>query len=726
MYEEINTRFHLNNELGIKWACSMDFNTTINNLKTKLQILAGKIKTCKLPDKSALKTDKIIACTSNFAKHGFSAIGKYSYEHENILGLEISPHYIRICQMKNSYGRWSLNQLASACMESQFTLRDIQSNPEIYTENLKILIAKHHIKAKEVALSIPTSSSIIKIINIPDMEEDELAQAAGMGGIWESLVELNGGIHEYSVYYKILNRKIKPSCSLAERTIHESQDIYLESKNETTAEPAITSFNLENLLQVETAPLVEEQLQEDPNITATTTETQDGTIAADETSTIQEEAPQEASIEEAEEEANTMDVLFVAAKIMDIQLYLDIVKKAGLIPIIADVKCNALKHAFETNPERDKTPGPYALLEFGADENYIYIINGAQTIIFNINITDHDRDLVAQNETNQSAVSGFVQRYAGQLQEILDEYTKKYNNKIYNIYVSSATPLHVDKAASEPLINMFINNITQIMGDYKISQCTFCNHIEVPAEFAKKVNAEGNLAAWATVLGLATYKLDVFDYNKKCDVIDRVNLLPGAEIQKKSRVLQLLSALVVSAVFAFVVTTSVLTFLLLIINSNSLSSQINGLASVKNEYETKNNEMQKLKNVMDKVKSLDSVKDTLPSNQAQVIGVYKHITQSIPEGVWLSEINFSLPKFAEIRGNSINDQNILEFIKRLNESGGFKKVSLKTMEVVDKGDTKTTTSPAVGTYNVKRFAIQCELMLDAAATKLEIISSGVK
>ena len=45
--------------------------------------------------------------------------------------------------------------------------------------------------------------------------------------------------------------------------------------------------------------------------------------------------------------ANTMDILFVASKLADINSYTDIIKKGGMNAVIIDVKCFALKSAVD-------------------------------------------------------------------------------------------------------------------------------------------------------------------------------------------------------------------------------------------------------------------------------------------------------------------------------------------------------------------------------------------
>lgn len=733
----------------------MELSPGIIEIKRKFQALSAKVLG---QDNAGYENPKKAGShTPVLMKPIINILGKHSFTNEKLLGVEISPHYIRICQMKSSYARWSLNHLASTCMETQFTNMDIQLNADSYAENLKALLEKHHIKTTDAALSIPTSASIIKIINMPDMEEEDLASAAAMGGIWESMVQLNGSIHEYSVYYKLLRRKVKPSESLAIKETSLLSEISSLDNLLSAAEPSTPPGNvdLSNLLGESESPEPEvnldlgsilgqpAEIQTQETTPTTDVEVQinigneDGQKPVAHTElvppvSIEAQPEITAQVPEEiipEEEANTMDVLFVAAKKSDIALYTSIAERAGLKPIIVDTKANSLKHAFDTNPDRRNIPYPCALLEFGADENYIYIMEEHSVATYNIAISEEDRQLMAHHEENPEALRGFTERYAQQLQTILSNYSKqrKSANKVYNIYVSSSTPLHVEDASSEPLIHTFIEFMSELMGSTKILPCTFCNHIEVPAEFAKKVNAEGNLSAWANVLGLATYKLDIFDHNKDGDAIDRVNLLPDAGSIKHIRSTQMLSTLAMAAVFAFVTIISGVSYSMLLANGSNISAQISGLKNVKGEYEGKNQELQKLSLVMSNVKSLDSVRSGIPSNQTQILTVYKNIANAIPEGVWLSDVNFTAPKDVEIKGNSINDQNILEFVNKLNETGGFQKVSLKTMAIQEaKPNDKSATAPTGMSANVKKFTLQGDLMRDAKAEKLELLSGGVK
>ena len=84
---------------------------------------------------------------------------------------------------------------------------------------------------------------------------------------------------------------------------------------------------------------------------------------------------------------NTMDILFVASKLSDINSYTDIIKKSGLNAVIIDVKCFALKSAVD---QINQIAGSIedsnltAVLEFGLDENYVMILYENNPIITDI------------------------------------------------------------------------------------------------------------------------------------------------------------------------------------------------------------------------------------------------------------------------------------------------------------------------------------------------------
>ena len=110
------------------------------------------------------------------------------------------------------------------------------------------------ITSKNVALSIPVTSAIIRVVPAPLMTDDELQKAIETDSLWENLVQLTDNLNDYSIFHQIINRNSK---------------------------------------------------------------------------------------------TNTMEILFVASKLSDVNSFSSIFKKANLNPVIMDVRCFTLKNAFD-------------------------------------------------------------------------------------------------------------------------------------------------------------------------------------------------------------------------------------------------------------------------------------------------------------------------------------------------------------------------------------------
>jgi Tfp pilus assembly PilM family ATPase len=855
----------------------------LDSLKSKLgNISASKGKAIPRPNsnsESGLKT---------FLR---SLVGKRSFENEKILGVDITPHYVRICQLKNSYGKWMLTNLASSCMENFFRKTDIMLNMDSYAENLKDLISKNKITSKNVAFTVPSSSSIVKVLQFADMPDEDFREAAKLGAIWESAVSLEGGASEYEIYYKILRHNpaqtiTTPEASQevpvenpteqpapetpqemplenpteqpapeapqempaenpteepapetpqempvenpteepapeapqevpvenpteqpapeapqempvenpteepapeapqevpvenpAEEAAPEApqempaenpteepapetpqempvenpteqpapeapQEVPVENPAEEAAPEAPQEMPVENPAE-EAAPEAPQEMpvenpaeeaapeapQEIQNNESSENENNDndkntmaeaeGAPAFEESAVISEELPAEP---ELAEHGPTMDVLFIATKKADVELYAEIISKAGLKPVLADVRCLALKHALESDPNIfEEIHEPYAFMEFGPDENYVFVVDGERTNIYNINMSEDDTVNLIYSPEDIEKMSVFVQNYASQALQIIQDHQNNYKtDAIVHLYVNSSAPIHVNDASSEPTMKVFVREIKKHMTGRTIKECDFCSHIEVPEQFAKKVNAEGNISAWATSVGIATRKLDIFDVQKHKGIndIDLSNLLPGNDNYKKSQINSIASTL--AGILFLIAFSAVIGFSFMKLQSKNkeLASKIESMDSVESEHNSILQEAQRLTIRLNQLNSLDDIQESLPSNQLGLIVSYRHISESYPEGILLKEVEYEHPRSLTIKGMSINDHAILSFVKRLNEKPNIMKVSLKTMET--ETDKKNSSIPGLPTQpsTVKNFTLSGTLNVKNAQAQL--------
>ena len=65
------------------------------------------------------------------------------------------------------------------------------------------------ITSKNIALSIPVTSAIIRVVTSPLMTDDELQKAIETDSLWENLVQLTDNLNDYSIFHQIINRNSK-------------------------------------------------------------------------------------------------------------------------------------------------------------------------------------------------------------------------------------------------------------------------------------------------------------------------------------------------------------------------------------------------------------------------------------------------------------------------------------------------------------------------------------
>ena len=136
---------------------------------------------------------------------------------------------------------------------------------------------------------------------------------------------------------------------------------------------------------------------------------------------------------------NTMDILFVASKLADINNYTSIIKRSSLNPVIIDVKCFALKSAVDQINQISKNAEDAnltAVLEFGLDENYLMILYENNPIITDIFIRNQDREIL-QNSQDQEEKEALVRRFITQVKQAVQDFETKYEKRIRNIKVVS-------------------------------------------------------------------------------------------------------------------------------------------------------------------------------------------------------------------------------------------------------------------------------------------------
>jgi len=292
------------------------------------------------------KENKLKAVLKNFFQ---SKVKKLSIEGEEIAGLDMTREAVRVAQVsQDKEEKWILDKFSYRSLDQEKISENLLEHKDYLSEEIELAMANAKITTKNVALSIPVTSAIIRVVTSPLMTDDELQKAIETDSLWDNLVQLTDNLNDYSIFHQIINRN---------------------SKN------------------------------------------------------------------------NTMEILFVASKLADVNAYSSIVKKAGLNPVIMDVRCFTLKNAHDNTKYKSITDkGNSAILELGIDENYIMIIHNNIPVITDIFLRPQEKHHLTEVISDQipTEADAVIRRYAMQVKQAITDYESKYENKIISIQVVSS------------------------------------------------------------------------------------------------------------------------------------------------------------------------------------------------------------------------------------------------------------------------------------------------
>ena len=372
------------------------------------------------------------------------------------------------------------------------------------------------------------------------------------------------------------------------------------------------------------------------------------------------------------EKANTMDILFVASKLADINSYTTIIKNAGLNPVIIDVKCFALKSAVDQiNQISNKTEDASltAVLEFGLDENYLMILYDNNPIITDIFLRGLDRKIILSSQDVEEK-EGLVRRYVTQVKQAIQDFETKYEKRIRNIKVVSDIE-NVDEYLSffrKNLMNVGFNLFDPIEG------------LNVPKQFEEKVNLP-NRSYLTTAIGLAFRKLDVFGYYKFVTAVKNINLLPNRQSMFKQKKMKAISGFAFKGVAATVAGLYLILFSLSFWQIYSYNKQLSDYEKVKKIHVEKGKEVKEIDKELKLIETTLKLSRTLKSNKELTYRVLAQVASSVPKRVRFDSVEYNGKFNITIQGIAATDQDILKFIENLGKQKLIEQASLSSMKL---------------------------------------------
>ena len=388
---------------------------------------------------------------------------------------------------------------------------------------------------------------------------------------------------------------------------------------------------------------------------------------------------------------NTMDILFVASKLADINSYTDIIKKGGLNAVIIDVKCFALKSAVDQINQISgsiEESNLTAVLEFGLDENYVMILYENNPIITDIFIRGQDRNTLIASD-NQEEMEALVRRYITQVKQAVQDFETKYEKRIRNLKVTSNLPNVETYLASfrKNLVNTGFNLFDPLDG------------IKIPAQLEENVRLE-NRSYLSTVLGLAFRQLDVFGYFKFVTAVKNINLLPNRDSMMQQKRAKAFSNFAFKGIVGVVAAIYIVLFGLSFWQITTLNNKISDYDQVVQNHEIKSGEVAKLSKELGKLKKQMELSNSIKSNKKISFRVLAQIASAVPKRVKFTKLDYNGSNQILIEGMAASDQDILKLISNLNNKKLISQASLASMTLPNSSNANNA---------MKGFLIACKL-----------------
>jgi len=389
---------------------------------------------------------------------------------------------------------------------------------------------------------------------------------------------------------------------------------------------------------------------------------------------------------------NTMDILFVASKLSDINSYTSIIKKGGLNAVIIDVKCFALKSAVD---QINQIAGSVedsnltAVLEFGLDENYVMILYDNNPIITDIFIRSQDRTTLLSSD-NQEEVDALVRRYITQVKQAVQDFETKYEKRIRNLKVVS----------NLPNVESFLGNFRKNLVNTGFNLLDPIKDIKVPAQLEESVKFE-NRSYFSTVIGLAFRKLDVFGYYKFVTAVKNINLLPNRDSMMAQKKAKVFSNFAFKGLIGVISIIYILLFGFSFWQIQTLNKKLVDYDEIVQAHELKNLEKIKLEKEVGAINKSLEISRSIKSNKSVSFRVLAQIASAVPKRVKFNSIEYNGSNQVIIEGKAYGDQDILKLIGNLNSKKLIMQASLASMTLPD-GD-------SAGAPSMKGFKIACVL-----------------
>jgi len=506
-------------------------------------------------------------------------LSRFSVQQEDVVGVDITPSYIRVAQLSQRGGRWVLEKVGYKYLEGSDDPADILNHPDRYAQKLREIAAASKISTANAAVSIPVTSAIIRVISLPLMTDEEIRNAIALDSLWENVVQISDSLDEYSVFWQIIHRDAA---------------------------------------------------------------------------------------------SNTMDILFVASKLTDINAYSNIVSAAGLNPVLVDVRCFAIRNALTMLPATVVSAQATTILEIGVHENYLLVVSNDAPFISDLYLSEADRSLLRSGERDEQKLAALCERYSTQVRQAVRAFKSPDP-------AAGAGIGQIRVTSSLPNIQEVMQVLSQKLPEHELVLFDATEFLAVPEQLKAKVEAEQNRSVFTAVLGLASRKLDVFGYYKYVTGVNNINLLPNREAVRQMEKTKVVSKFAMVLVAVLIALGVGFTLWRQSATEEALAPQVAEVERAVTEVDGLTSRIAHLKSQRKAFGLTVTATDAFRSGHARLDGALHAVAQAVPRGVRLTMLVHEGGETLRIEGEAANEHLATIFLEKLNAGGVLQRASLLDM-----------------------------------------------
>ena len=132
-------------------------------------------------------------------------IGKSHSKKEKVIGVVLRDKFIQAAEISLKKNTYKVDNFSNQQIAGIGDDQDFLSATTYLSDQVKNALESIKTKTKDVAVSLDTSKAQIYNLQIPIMDEQDLAEANSLGGFWDQFEETPENLDEFQTSYSIIN-----------------------------------------------------------------------------------------------------------------------------------------------------------------------------------------------------------------------------------------------------------------------------------------------------------------------------------------------------------------------------------------------------------------------------------------------------------------------------------------------------------------------------------------